>query len=654
MTKRRRIQLLLLLSVLIACLWLPDLVKAEWVEDMYGGEVWHWTQATADLDADVAQGALILKYADSSYVQPMHVQWPFSCAHNSLATILRAMGFSRPDTSLWLPADVDDPPGSAEPMVDVRYPGSEEHLMYLWLRRQRLHPRYRYWSAKDSLLISLDGVLNTRYPDAWLSRYSSSDWGQKTANFMNYVLCQELGCGALDARRWGGPDPADASDMIAYRRIIKGFIDHDIPLLLQVMNTKHFNVIIGYRGRVEDAEQPFYVYTTETNRESWRRIDASGTSIAAGMMSRIVFWNHHLNGGCEPGGWAWQVDQDNGNALLCGYTVDPEDPLVLPEGVSNVASVNLDRNDGRLSTTSDGLYGVFASARGTAQGHIFQVRRDAVACEWESIELIEELVGPVGDFEPCIRADGLELCFASKRPGGLGGPDIWRSTRATRQDTWSEPEPIAEINSKWGEAGPCLSVDGKRIYFHSGRSGGGDIFVAERNTSSGLFGPPVSVMSLNTSAGEFVPCVSPDEKTIYFASNRSGGEGNVDIWMATRSSRHADWSNVTNLSVINTAGREFSPWFEAATGLVYFEAERQIGWGNKDIYVWDPHFIKGDINKDRKVEMADFALLARDWMRSSPASNLIGGEDIVDIYDMQVLAENWLEHARCPCHKNGL
>lgn len=589
MPTQKRMQRLVLVGVLISCCRPSSFVKAEWLEDTCGGQVWHETRSEADLDADVAQGAMILTYADGSYVQAIQRQWGGACAHNSFATILKKMGFADPDRNLCLPADVDDPPGALQPKVDLRYPGSEEHLMYLWTRRQRMHPRYRYWSAKDTLFISLDGALNTKHPDAWLYQYSNGDWGQGWANFMNYVLHQDLGYGAFDARLWG-PDPADRSDIAAYRRIIKGFVDHDIPLLVLVRSDKHFNVIIGYRGRVDDTDRPFYVYTTETGPGHWRRIDASGLSVAAGMIRGIGLWNHHLNGGCEPDGWAWQVDQENGSALLCGYAVNPEDPLTLPEGVSNVASINLTGGDTGLSTTSDGLYAVFSSARpGMAQSGLFEATRTSVTSEWEAIELIGKIQSLAGDIEPCVRADGLEMCFASKRPGDHGGWDIWRTRRARRQDMWSEPVPIADINSKWGEAGPCLSADGKRIYFHSGRSGAGDIFVAERIRSDGPFGPPVRVTSLNTSFGDFAPCVSPDEKIIYFASNRPGGEGNIDIWKATRPGRDADWSDATNLSVINTAGREFSPWLEAATGLIYFEADRQIGYGRKDIYVWDEH-----------------------------------------------------------------
>jgi len=255
------------------------------------------------------------------------------------------------------------------------------------------------------------------------------------------------------------------------------------------------------------------------------------------MMTRICFLNHHLNVGSEPGGWADEVDSLNGNTLLCGYTINPDDPLVLPESINNVSSVNLDKVEGHFSTTADGLYAVFHSNRhGTiGRGDLFEARRDNINSEWGNIEVMTELNSTYGEFQASVRSDGLKICFTSPRPGGLGGNDIWRSIRGTRESSWSKPEPISEINSKWQDAGPCFSADGLRIYFHLYRSGSGNIFVAERSCIFDSFRSPNAPTSLNEPAyGEFVPCISQDGKILYFASNRPGGKGDMDIWKAFR------------------------------------------------------------------------------------------------------------------------
>jgi hypothetical protein len=101
--------------------------------------------------------------------------------------------------------------------------------------------------------------------------------------------------------------------------------------------------------------------------------------------------------------------------------------------------------------------------------------------------LVDGVNSAADDARPNVSADGLEMVFDSVRPGGLGGPDIWFSSRATLQSAWSAPaNPGAPINSPQGETRPSLSRDGQRLYFGSARpggDGGADIYVATRDGS---------------------------------------------------------------------------------------------------------------------------------------------------------------------------
>jgi hypothetical protein len=99
-------------------------------------------------------------------------------------------------------------------------------------------------------------------------------------------------------------------------------------------------------------------------------------------------------------------------------------------------------------------------------------------------ELVPGVNSAADDARPNVRLDGLELVFDSTRPGGLGGPDIWVSSRSTASGEWSSPvNPGAPINSAAGESRPSLSRDGSRLYFGSTRPGGqgnSDVMVAQR------------------------------------------------------------------------------------------------------------------------------------------------------------------------------
>jgi hypothetical protein len=98
--------------------------------------------------------------------------------------------------------------------------------------------------------------------------------------------------------------------------------------------------------------------------------------------------------------------------------------------------------------------------------------------------LVPELSSPFRDTRTAIRRDGLELILSSGRPGGVGGEDLWVSTRASTLDPWSTPVNLgAVVNTAAFDGGPALSFDGTTLYFHSNRpggSGGNDLYVTTR------------------------------------------------------------------------------------------------------------------------------------------------------------------------------
>jgi len=66
----------------------------------------------------------------------------------------------------------------------------------------------------------------------------------------------------------------------------------------------------------------------------------------------------------------------------------------------------------------------------------------------------------------------LHLYFASPRPGGPGGWDLYVSRRASVSDPWGKPELVPKVNSSVQDSCPALSADSYRVYFVSARSGG--------------------------------------------------------------------------------------------------------------------------------------------------------------------------------------
>jgi Tol biopolymer transport system component len=140
-----------------------------------------------------------------------------------------------------------------------------------------------------------------------------------------------------------------------------------------------------------------------------------------------------------------------------------------------------------------------------------------------------EFNGPSLDGCPFISRDGKTFYMASTRPGGLGGIDIWVSTRDSVRDEWGAPVNAgAPVNSPANDFCPTISRDGHLFYFVSNRPGGcgGDDIYTTRLRPGGW--DPVANLGcdVNSSANEAGPFPLPEAASgpvLYFSSNRAGG-----------------------------------------------------------------------------------------------------------------------------------
>ena len=179
--------------------------------------------------------------------------------------------------------------------------------------------------------------------------------------------------------------------------------------------------------------------------------------------------------------------------LYLSHRADPKDdfgwgpPVGLGPDVNTAAS---EAGAEYLQSAEDGtgnLYFNRAPPGGTADLYYAPLTRDGDTRG--PAVLIPELSDPIGtDQGATLRTDGREIFFFSTRAGGVGGADLWTSTRRSVHDPWSTPVNLgAPLNSPAAEQQPSLSGDGRTLVFASSRSGGfggTDIWISTR-TSSG-------------------------------------------------------------------------------------------------------------------------------------------------------------------------
>ncbi len=149
----------------------------------------------------------------------------------------------------------------------------------------------------------------------------------------------------------------------------------------------------------------------------------------------------------------------------------------------------------------------------------------------------------------------------------------------------------APFNSGDPEGSVTLTADGSELYYSIIRNSGGyansDIYRVNRvdgvwQTPEAL-GPQVN----GDRSWESQPSVSPDGRTLVFASNRKGGLGGIDLWRCHRLP-NGDWSRAENLgSAVNTDGNEKAPFLAADGRTLYFLSDGWQGFGGYDIYFSD-------------------------------------------------------------------
>jgi tetratricopeptide (TPR) repeat protein len=150
---------------------------------------------------------------------------------------------------------------------------------------------------------------------------------------------------------------------------------------------------------------------------------------------------------------------------------------------------------------------------------------------------------------------------------------------------WATAKPFPYNSSDYAIGFPFLSDDGNMLYFASnmpGGMGGWDLYAAEYQTATGLWGVPRNLgPTVNTAGNELTPFLTAN--TLYFSSDWHFGLGGMDVFKAKYQSGYA--SDVTNMGAgVNSSRDDYGYVFEPGSGLGYLTSNRSDGRGNEDIW----------------------------------------------------------------------
>ena len=140
-----------------------------------------------------------------------------------------------------------------------------------------------------------------------------------------------------------------------------------------------------------------------------------------------------------------------------------------------------------------------------------------------------------GDGSPFFYNDTLIL-FASRRPGGYGGMDLYKISK--REGRWTAPQNLGnEINTPYDETSPFLARDGKTLYFSSNNAdrsiGGLDVFRSVYIADLNIWTQPQNMgIPINSAADDDHFRLARDGFTGFFDSSRKDGYGQRDLYIA--------------------------------------------------------------------------------------------------------------------------
>ena len=158
-------------------------------------------------------------------------------------------------------------------------------------------------------------------------------------------------------------------------------------------------------------------------------------------------------------------------------------------------------------------------------------------------------------------------------------------TSMSNGENWTTPQPVAFNTPEHEECHPSLSADGSRLYFASDRPGGEggmDIYVSE--FEGGKWAEPINMgPSVNTPGNEVFPFIH-DDGTLYFASDGWGGLGGLDIFKSVENGEGI-WKDSENLGTpYNSRKDDFGFVMNVLGTEGYLNSSRDGGVGKDDIY----------------------------------------------------------------------
>lgn len=277
--------------------------------------------------------------------------------------------------------------------------------------------------------------------------------------------------------------------------------------------------------------------------------------------------------------------------------------------IKNLEEINSDAaeyspvyNDGFLYFTSNRTANKIYDATGTPFTDIYRVQTQGANVDTLTVEPLDKLINDaiINEGSVSFTPDGRTMIYAKGNSGKKKGTaDVNLYITRYRNGQWSEPRMLNINNPGYWDSTPAFSRNGRTLYFASNRPGGfggTDIYQASMDARGRFRNVKNLGPEINTPGNEMFPYIS-DDGHMYFSSDGHPGFGALDIFVAKRVNGQTSIDNMGE--PVNSNADDFGIYmFKADRG--FFSSNRAEGKGDDDIYTF--------VNQDPDLKIVNYFL----------------------------------------------